>query len=151
MFLNPGFKLDEFAICRVLPTDTIPNTRVSIKFDKSRELDNLDRKIYTKKDFIKFHEDFSKVHLKLYQYNKDRIFLHDLNTDIVFIPLSDKTKNIVDYSYIDYKHLELLKDVTCRRCVTAIGKKYAICGQKVQQVHHVIHGAKPPKCRLNFV
>ena len=119
------------------------------EYTKTEHLENFYKNRILK--IFNFENDFSKLDLKhemtllIIMINvKKRYFILNKVYNLVFIPLTNKNKNIVDYGYIDLKDLCKIQDYGCYRYVNKRGGKYVKCNNmnKCYSLHEIIFGKK---------
>lgn len=80
---------------------------------------------------------------------KRRYFILDKVNNLIFVPLGNKQKNIVDYGVTEMKHLNKIQNHNFCRCISENGKKYIACTdtetKKVKSMQELIFGRKARK------
>ena len=113
---------------------------IFIQFSGIRESKDRNVKIqkYTKADLKSYYETYIYKDFKLDDTKK---FVIDTIRELIFIPLSNKDGNIIDYGVTELKHYDKIKDHTFNRKVDK-GKKYVCRGKDSKRLHEIIFGRK---------
>jgi hypothetical protein len=122
---------------------SIENENIIVTMSSIRESNDFNTTVdkYTESDLIQYHSINKNENITLDMGKNDRCVILDNKNNILFIPLYNKYKNIVDYTYTDIKYLSLLKTHNIYRKINR-NKKYAISSANQKYIHLVIFGEK---------
>lgn len=95
---------------------------------------------YTEEDLVNFYST-NKAENKLIQFQNDKKVILDEKNNIIFIPMYNKFKNFVDYTYTEAENFDLLKTHNIYRKIDK-NKKYAASSISQKSMHEIIFGEK---------
>ena len=152
--LPTNVRLDPYTTYSVVMNEVENRSRVIINIDRIVESDNLDEVVvYTKKDLEEYWKtrDSESMHLKTVNtenHSHKRYFLLDVMNALIFIPLSNKDKNIINFTVINISYLNKIVGRSFCLSISNPGKKYAKKYAKSRSdltLHAIIFGRKATK------
>ena len=139
-------KLDPYTIAELKTNIVGKKNKIIIKIDRIFESDDLDKVVpYTKPNLEKYwlENNSPDIYLKIVETEQKgykRYFILDNINNLLYIPLTNKDKNIVDYATTNLSYLIRVIDYNFYRDVSRTGKKYVKCN--IGSMHEIIFGEK---------